>query len=334
MKLVLTVLSLMLCLEAGAETVPLPASVPGADELVSEFRTQIVNKMVDLGKNYISTIRGSTLVFTNSDAMKCNDVNHEAGERLASIQYAYTQKGKQLLEQVTYTGCNSQISLVEDIITEGENLSPMNFNDVIKGKRAVELNENETKRVYKISNGEGEELFSVILEKSEQSQSVVYNILQQKFLTMNYRYSADSTRVVLTYFGYEALYTRKYGRWGMKNRMDPFSATVFARKDGSVNYLNNDGRLISLASFVSTFNKTVMDSTIQTLEDIFEYHTYYFPKTESTKSGNQAQRLIDELRLAQNRLLANTDIGLVKILIQELINAAEIGQIIDNRPKK
>lgn len=334
MKILTASLLFLLVASAGAENIPLPASVPGADDLVSEFRTQIVTKIVDLGKNYISTIRGNTLAFTNSDSMNCNEVKHEAGERLATIQYTYSLKGKQLLEQVTYTGCNNQISLVEDVITESGNLTPMNFKDIIKGKRAIELGENETKRIYKISNGEGEEIFSVIAEKTPGSQSVQFKFIEQKFLTVNYRYSAEATRAVLTFYGYEAVYTRKYGRWGMKTKMDPFNLTVYAKKDGDVNYFNNDGNLISLSSFVSTFNKTVMDSTISTVGDIMEYHTYYFPKTDATKSGNQAQRFIDELRLAQNRLLANTDIALVKILIQELINAAEIGQIIDNRPKK
>jgi len=334
MKILSASLLFLLVTNAGAENIPLPASVPGADDLVSEFRTQIVTKIVDLGKNYISTIRGNTLAFTNSDAMKCNEVTHEAGERLATIQYSYSQKGKQLLEQVTYTGCNSQISLVEDIITEGDNLAPMNFKDIIKGKRSIELAENETKRIYKISNGEGDEIFSVIAEKGSGTQTVNFKFIEQKFLAVNYRYSPESTRALLTFFGYEAAYVRKYGRWGMKNKMDPFNLTVLAKKEGDINYFNNDGQLISLSSFNSTFNKTIMDSTISTVSDIMEYHTYYFPKTDSTKSGNQSQRFIDELRLAQNRLLANTDISLVKILIQELINAAEIGQIIDNRPKK
>lgn len=335
MKSFFAILSILIGTAAGAQNVPLPASVPGADDIVSEFRTQIATKIVDLGKNYISTIRGNTLVFTNSEVMNCNEARHEAGDRLASIQYTYSLKGKQLIENVTYTGCNSQISLVEDVITEGENLAPLNFKDIIKGKRPVELADNETKRIFKISNGEGDEIFSVVSEKmGKETQSVVFNLTQQKFLTVNYRYTPESTRAVMTFYGYDATYVRKYGRWNSRTKMDPFNVTALAKKDGSVNYFNNDGNLISLSSFVSIFNKTVMDTTVEVLEGIFEYHTYYFPKTESTKSGNQAQRLIDELRLAQNRLLANTDINLVKLLIQELINAAELGQITDNRPKK
>lgn len=318
---------------AQADVIPLPASVPGPDDIISEFRTQIVTKIVDLGKNYISTISKNALVFTNTEAMKCNEVNHEAGEKLAGIQYNYSLKGNQLIEQVTYSGCNNQISLVEDVITEGQNLSPLNFKEIIKGNRTVELQDNETKRIYRLSNGEGDEIFSVIAEKGNSTQSMIFNILQQKFLTINFRYTADSTRAVLTYFGYEASYTRKHGRWGMRQRMDPFNATVLAKKDGGVNYFNNEGNLVSLSSFMGTFNKTVMDTTLSSLEEILQYHTFYFPKTESTKTGNQAQRLIDELRLAQNRLLANTDISLVKKLVQDLINAAELGQIIDNRPK-
>lgn len=328
------VLLLLLSINAHAETIPLPASVPGPDDIISEFRTQIVTKLVDLGKNYISTIGNNVLIFTNSDAMKCNEVDHAAGEALASIQYNTKASGNQLSEQVVYTGCNSQISLIEDVITYGENLAPLKFSDILKGTRSVELKPNETRRIYKISNGEGDEIFSVVIEKGNKSQSMLFSILQQKFLTINFRYEPTSTRAVLTFFGYSATYTRKYGRWGMNKKMDPSSISVFAKKNGPAQYFNNEGNLISLSSFVSSFSKNVMDNTVQTITDILEYHTYYFPKTESTKTGNQSQRFIDDLRLAQNRLLSNTDITLVKNLIQELINAAELGQITDNRPKK
>jgi hypothetical protein len=333
MKLI-GVLLLFFSLNAGAENVSLPASVPSPDDIISEFRTQIVTKLVDLGKNYISTIGNNVLVFTNSEAMKCNDMNVHAGESLASIQYNTKQKDNQLSEQVVYTGCNAQISLIEDVITYGQDLSPLKFSDILKGTRSVELKSNESRRIYKLSNGEGEEIFSVVIEKGVDSQAMLFSILQQKFLTINFKYEAAATRAVLTYFGYSASYVRKYGRWGMNRRMDPSSISVFARKNGQVQYFNNDGNLISLSGFVNSFNKNVMENTVQTITDILEYHTYYFPKTESTKTGNQSQRFIDDLRLAQNRLLSNTDITLVKNLIQELISAAELGQITDNRPKK
>jgi hypothetical protein len=91
---------------------------------------------------------------------------------------------------------------------------------------------------------------------------------------------------------------------------------------------------MSLSNFINTFSKTVTERSLKTLSSIFKYHNYYFPPTEATKSGSQNQRLIDELRLNQNRLLANTDINLIKVFLLDLINAAELGQIIDNRPKK
>ena len=316
-----------------AENVPLPASVSGVDEIVSEFRDQLATKITDLGKNYISTITNESLIFTSSEALRCNGINNIVGERLSSIQYAYKKQNSSLCEKVTYTGCNSETSLIEQVTTTGSSLEPLKFSDIIKGKRSFDLKDNELSRYYKISNGDGDEIFSVIIEKKDNSKFLNFSILGQKFLTMNFEYKNDATRVVFTYFGYSASYSRRYSNWSMKNNFTEFSNTVVAKKAEFVTYLDKDGNRISLSNFITAFNQTVMDSAVKTIGSIIEYHTYYFPPTEATKTGSQSQRFIDEIRIAQNRITANTEINLVKKLLQDFINAAELGQIVDNRPK-
>ncbi|MDD4973225.1 MAG: hypothetical protein PHY93_02690 [Bacteriovorax sp.] len=327
-------LIIILSTKLHAENVPLPASVSGVDEIVSEFRNQFATKIIDLGKNYISTITNESLIFTNSEALKCNGGDNIAGEQLASIQYTYKkQKTAALLEKVTYTGCSSEISLIEEVTTTGTNLEPLKFSDIIKGKRSIDLKDNELSRYYKISNGDGDEIFSVIIEKKDNLKLLSFSILGQKFLTMNFEYKNNTTRVVFTYFGYNASYSRQHAGWSMKNNFTEFTNTVIAKKAEFVTYLDRDGNRISLSNFINSFNQTVMDSAIKTIGSIIEYHTYYFPPTEATKTGSQSQRFIDEIRVAQNRITANTEISLVKKLLQDLLNAAELGQIIDNRPK-
>jgi hypothetical protein len=316
-----------------AETIPLPASVSGVDEIVSEFRTLLVTKITDLGKNYISTLGNNTIIFTSSAAVNCNGSINQIGERLGSLLYDTKQSAGELSERVVYTGCDSSISLIEDVVTRGRDLLPLPFSDIIKGKRTLELKDNETYRYYKFSNVEGDEIFSVVMEKKETSKQVNYFYLGQKFLSVNFDYQPDSTRAVFTYYGYSGKYVRKHSTWTTRNEFTTFSNTIIAKKNQFVIYLGDAGNAISLSTFMNTFNSTIIDRPAATLGYIFDYHTYYFPKTESTKTGNQSQRFIDELRVAQNRLLTNTEINLVKNLLKDFINAAELGQIIDNRPK-
>ena len=59
-----------------------------------------------------------------------------------------------------------------------------------------------------------------------------------------------------------------------------------------------------------------------------------FPTTEVTSSSGSNQRLLNELRIANSRLLNGTELNLVRILIQQYIQAVEKGEFVDNRPKK
>ncbi len=316
-----------------AENVPLPTSVTGVDDIVSEFRGVLVSKLVDLGKNYISTIKDESLVFTNSESLNCNGASYAPGERLSTIQYNHKKINNQLIEKVIYTGCNSEISLVEEVITTGENVLPLKFADIILGKRTIDLADKESSRLYKISNGDGDEIFCILIEKKENQKIINFMFAGQRFLSMNFEYKPDQTRVVSTFYGYTATYIRKYSKWSTRSEFTPFTNTVIARKGEMVIYLDGSGNRLSQSSFINSFVQTIMEGPIKTIGSIFDYHTYYFPKTEATKTGSQNQHLIEELRVAQNRLLTNTDIILVKNQLQEYINAAELGQIIDNRPK-
>jgi hypothetical protein len=333
MKKFFSLLLLILSVNVSAQSVPLPTSVMGINEIVAEFRAVFVTKLSDLGKNYITTINENTLVYSSSEDLKCNGGKTLAGAPLGSIQYASKPAQKELYERVVYTGCNNEVSLVEETYTKGTNLKGVNFSEVIKGVRPVDLNDDETFKSFKISNYEGEVLFSAVVEKKGSQKIAVFTILGEKFLSMIYDYKSDSTSLYISPAGYNIKYIRSFSRWNSRNEFDPFMNTVIAKKGQAVAYLDNANAQQSLANFLKTFNKYVSGSALKLLNDFIEYHTYYFPNTEATKTGNLNQRFLEELRLAQNRIQSNTDITLVKNLIQNLITAAELGQILDNRPK-
>lgn len=334
MKYFFITLICCLTIKAGhAENVPLPTSILGIDDVITEFRTQWATKLVDLGKNYISTINPDSVYYTDSKAITCNNVINNPGERLAGIKYLSDKKDNELYEKVIYQGCNRETALVEEVVTKGTNLEPAKFSDLLKGKRTFDLKDNETFRSYRILNEVSEAVFSVQIEKVGNNKYVNYSILGQKFLSMIYEYTPTATNVVVSYYGYSVNYVRKFWRRNSTMNITNFTNKIFAKKSEMVVYLDGDGKAVSLTNFTNTFNDVILQGALDMITSIIEYHTYYFPETEATKSGNQNQRFLEQLRGAQTRLLTNTEINLVKNLLQEFINAAELGQIVDNRPK-
>lgn len=321
---------------ARAENVPLPSSVLGVDEIIEEFRGTLKSKIVDLGKNYISQTSDHIIVFKNSADINCNGNKIAKGNPITSLRYnsTYNDDGKELNEKALYVGCSGEYAFVEDVITRGTNLKPITFNDFIRGKRTFDLKDNENSRLYRVSNNENEEIFKVIIEKLGNGKIADFYYLGQKFLSINYNYSTSSTRAIFTAYSYNATYVRKYGKWSSRSNYSPVSFSVFVNQmsKDQVQYYDGSLNLLSLNNFLGLMNDYLLNSTLSSLRSIFEYHTYYFPSTETTSSGAASQKLLEELRIAQSRLLTNTELNLVRNFIQELINATEAGQISDNRP--
>lgn len=323
-------------LTVKAETIPLPSSVLGVNDIIEEFRGQLSTKFSDLGKNYITRIVDQSVSFLSANPYNCNGVTNNPNSVLTTLQYIYKKTDSELIEKSKYSGCNGEISLVEDVVTRGTNLSPLSFSDFIRGKRSFDLKDDENYRLYKVSNSDGEEVFKVLIQKFNNSKIVQFFITGQKFLTMNYDFTPDSTRLTITYYGFEANYVRKYSSWSMRMNFTPYTNTIYvSKKSGSqAIYLDNDGKQISLLNFLNGFTNQIMNAPIKLLYGIFAYHNYYYPETQATQTGAQSQRMLEELRMAQNRLLTNTELNLVKLLLQDYINALEKGLILDNRPKQ
>lgn len=332
-------LFLLLCLlspSLKAESVPLPPSVSGVDDIINEFRNTLVIKINELGKNFISTLSDKTIVFKNSTPLSCNGTNIVQGEPVSSMQYSFKKSAAELIEKSVYTGCGYDISLVEDVITRGGKLEPLKYSDFIKGKREFDLKDDESYRLYRVSNSENEEIFKMFIEKSGNSKVVEFFILGEKFLRMNYDFQADSTKLTLTYYGHSARYIRKHASWKFNNSFNPFSHEVVVKK-GSINqisYRDMYGNSLSQSDYLAYFNNLILSGAIARIRSIVDYHNHYFPTTEIVQSGSVNQQFKEELRIAFNRLQNNIELNLVKKQIQDYMDAAEKGLIIDNRPEQ
>lgn len=318
-----------------AETVPLPPAVTSIDEIVNEFRNTLETKIGELGKNFISRLTDKTIIFTNSTMLDCHGTNIPIGEPVSSLQYNFVKEKNELIEKSIYRGCNNSITLVEDVVTRGEKLSPLKYNDFIKGKREFDLRDDETYRLYRVSNADNEEIFKMLIEKSGKSKLVEFYILGQRFLRMNYEYLDNLTRFNITYFGYQVSYITKYSSWGFTDETAQVINTITATKNlfYQVTYFDIHSGTLSQADYVGRFNKRIINGALARIRKLFEYHNYYFPSTKVIQTGAINAQFKEELRLTFNRLQNNTDLNLVRKQIQDYMIAAESGLIIDNRPK-
>jgi hypothetical protein len=94
------------------------------------------------------------------------------------------------------------------------------------------------------------------------------------------------------------------------------------------------GQQLSQNEYLGNFDSLVTSSTLTRIRRILDYHNYYFPTTKAVQSGSANEHLKEELRLTFNRLQNNTELNLVKKQIQDYIEAAENGLLIDKRPKE
>ena len=179
-------------------------------------------------------------------------------------------------------------------------------------------------------------VFKLIVQKNGSKKSAEFYILGQRFLQLNYEFNESSTKLTITYSGYQGKYIRKHATWSFDSSYDTFTNTIIVTKGtfNPVKYLNRMGQQLSQNEYLGNFDSLVTSSTLTRIRRILDYHNYYFPTTKAVQSGSANEHLKEELRLTFNRLQNNTELNLVKKQIQDYIEAAENGLLIDKRPKE
>ena len=334
---ILLSLNLVCKLYAQDQVIPLPSSIASIDDIVNEFRDTTTDKIDELSKNFISLINDKTVIFTASNELRCNGLKTPVGQAVSSLQYVVKKNPNELIEKTVYTGCNGTISLIEDVISRGSDLSPLDFNNFIKGKRVIDLRPNENYRYYRLSNSDNEEIFKLIIERRPNGKVAQFFLVESNFLTLNYEFSETETKLQMMYNGYKGKYVRQFASWEFDRLYEPFKNTVVAKKSGKfieTTFYDTRGVQFTQKDFLTRVNEFLFNGPLKRIRDFLDYHNYYFPSTEVVKASGQNEVLKEELRLAFNRLQNNSELNLVKKLIQEYIEAVNLGQILDKRPKK
>lgn len=315
---------------------PLPQAIYSIDDIVNEFREILSKKIEDLGKNYITKISENSVSFSSNTVLNAYGTPIEVGESISSMQFSNNKKENELFEKVIYRGFHGQITLVEDIITKGTDLKPISFSDFLRVKRTVDLLPNENSKVYRLSNENNEEIFKVIIEKTPNGKIAKFYLVEQNFLNLNYEFSDTSTRLIAKYNGYTGSYKRTYASWNFNVNYDPFSNSVLIKKDKNFElfFFNTYGVLFSQNDYLSRQEMYLSNGPLKRLRSIIDYHMHYFPETSSVKTSSTNEAFKEELRIMMNRLQNNIEINLVKKQLQEYIEAANAGTILDKRKKE
>ena len=319
-----------------AYALELPKKAFKIDDMIKEFRGPLELKISELQKNYITHISGLNAVFKSHEDTTCNWVKAPAGEVLAKIQMSVKKDTDRLTESVFYTGCADQLNLKEVVVTTGTDLKPISEKQLYEGQRSFDLKKNENSRFYSLRAWDDEELFRLTLRRLVNGKVAEFYIRGQRFMTMTVSLSEKSTRVSYTLYPYSYKYNRKDSSWSVNRSLATHTITAIRNASGiSRNqFFNSDFEEISASSFQSFFSYSVLESSLARISSFVKWHNFIFPSTEFASSGVQSSRFLDELRLTFTRLLSNTDINLVRNLIQSYIARIEEGviKIIDNRP--
>ncbi|MFT6071456.1 MAG: hypothetical protein ACJAT2_001635 [Bacteriovoracaceae bacterium] len=314
----------------------LPKKAFKIDDIIKEFRGAFELKISELQRNYITHKNGRNASFKSHEDTQCGWQSAQAGDSLAKIQMSIHRDDSSLTESIFYTGCAGQLNLKEIVVTNGSDLNPISERELFEGKRKFDLLANEQSRYYSLRAWDDQEIFRLTLRRLNNGKVAEFFIRGQRFMNMTIAIEEGTTRVSYTLYPYTFKYIRPDQSWSVNRSLPTHTLTAVRNTNGASKdqYFNSTYKEISSSSFQSYFSYSVLESSLARISTYIKWHLFVFPSTEFTSSGAQSSRFLDELRLTFTRLLSNTDINLVRNLIQSYILAIEEGviKIIDSRP--
>ncbi len=310
----------------------LPSKAFKIDDIIKEFRGQLELKVSELQKNYITHKKGRFASFKSHEDSTCSWVKAAAGETLSKIQMSIDSEENRLTESVFYTGCHNQLNLKELVVTTGTDLKPISERELFEGQRSFDLKKNEESRYYSLRAWDDQELFRLTLRRVGTGKVAEFFIREQRFMNMSLSVEEKTTKVTYTFYPYSIKYERKHSSWNINRGRSTYSLSA-VKSPTREYYLDSIFQEISGSTFQTYFSFSVLQNSIARVSSFIKWHLFIFPSTEFASGGVQSPRFLDELRLTFNRLLSNTDLNLVRNLIQSYIRLIEEGviKIIDNR---
>lgn len=323
-----------------ASDLVVPDALYTIDDLVGEFRRPLQTKVEDLKKNYRSQTTNNLVEYSSNTNVNCLFREWEPGAVLTRLEYVFRKEGDQALDVIRYKGCGEDTALVEKFLRFDPNALPLTFGQFSRAHLKFELQKEWSRYNYILENKKGEELFSLSgrwLDASKTSSLYSFNMRGQEFLIVRYTKTSEETRITYTFKGFDISYSYPpYFKQTASQEHNQFTFKVLVKKErpDSPIYLSSFDSQLSQNSFLSYFSYWAIKNGLSNVKKFVDFHLYWFPPTEVVSSGGLSQRLINELRLALNRILNNTNLNLVEVYLRNLIKSVEDGLIVDRRPQE
>lgn len=314
--------------------VAFPDTVLTPNQLIEEFRGPLRIKILDLEKNYYALYSDNTILYRSHQNVECNGKNAAAQSNLASIQMSSSRTEDRVDQVIVYKGCQENKVLTE--IHHAEGIAPelITFSMIREGQTQINLRRGENKRIYRLVYGDSTELFKYVQERNGNNETHEVRIAGELAFTATYVYGVESSRLTYKYFPYTIKVQIGGSEWSSQMGFTPYTNIVNAFKTPAnyVTYFDSTNSQVSKGTFITNIGHNIRERTLQRVLSFVQASLREFPPTTVVSTGVQNQRLLEELRLNYTRLLNNTEINLVRQYLTDLINAAEKGQLQDNRP--
>lgn len=332
--------AVLFLVRAKASAFDLPQALYSINDLVREFRAPLQTKVEDLRKNYRAQTTNNLVEYTSHEQVNCLFREWGPGAILTRLEYFFRKNGDEALDLIRYSGCGDDITLVEKFLRFDKNAGPLSFEQFSKGQLDFELKEEWERYNYQLENKKGDLLFSLSarwLDANKKNALYSFSIRGQEFLVVRYNYTDAEIRVTYTFKGFDVKYQYPpFYKEAVTQEHNQFTFKVLVKKERphSPIFLSSFDNELSQNTFISYFSFWAITKGLSYVKKFVDFHLYWFPPTEFVNTGGQSQRLINELRLALNRILNNTNINLVEVYLRKLIEAVENGLITDRRPRE
>ncbi len=327
-----------LSFEVMASDLRPPQALYSINDLVREFRSPLKTKVEDLKKNYRAQSSPNLVEYTSHEKVNCLFRDWEPGAVLTRIEYFFRKNGEEALDLLRYAGCGNDITLVEKFLRFDKSATPLKFSEFSRAELNFELQKSISRYHYTLENKTGEELFSLSarwLDASKVNSLYSFSIRGQEFMVVRYTKTSQELRVTYTFKGFDVSYQYPpYFKQAFSSEHNQFTFKVLVKKErpDSPIYLSSFDAQLAQNTFIQYFSFWAIRQGMENVKKLVNFHLYWFPPTEFVSTGGQSQRLINELRLALNRILNNTNINLVEVYLRKLIESVESGFITDRRP--
>lgn len=316
----------------------IPDHMLGIKKFAKDFRKPVINKLLQMRQNFIERKYKKGTRFISNEKMVCP---------LGTVIYpfnnlaTYTYKTKVVTDKKTgkvtsyenrfLRGCSQKNTITEKIKIIGKKAFINDHDDIMQGILQLQMNKGEKEIIdYRMIDSAGVQIMRIFSKVTGNERITNLYLGNQKFIQIFYKRQDDKLEVRYKFYSADFLLNRngfEYSSHIEARSNGYFKAMI--HDNGSIQYFNDKGIQVSLASFQKFFQ-------LNGINFIMKSVLIELPVTDFVSSGGGSARLKEELRNAQTWLIGGNpaQLNLVKILIQEYIQAVEKNLLIDNRPKK